>query len=175
MLSWLYLTVESSVRDNPRRLSEIVEHIPRRYIRQLIQAKLVRVLRSVYRNCPAQRQRWNEAGVKLRDIRSSDILEHIPFTSGVELAEHPEDYLCVPQEELTHVISTSGTKGKPKKIWLTGDDINRQARMIGTNLRRFPSATRVAAIFFVDNPTWSTVAIVRCGIEEAGIRQLWFG
>ena len=175
MLGWLYRTIERRARSNTARLGNFLDYIPRWYIRALSQAKLIYVLRTVYRSCPAQRQLWNQAGLELRDIRSPDVLQRIPFLTGSDLAEHPEDYLCVPREELIHIVTSSGTKGKPKKIWLTGDDLDIQTRMIGTHLRRLPGITRVAAMFLVDNPTWSTGAVVRRSIEQAGMFGLLCG
>ena len=100
--------------------------------------------------------------MRLCDIRSPDILEQIPFTTGAELAEHCEDYLCVRSEELIHVVTSSGTKGLRKKIWLTYDDLNHQARMIGTHLCRLGGVSRVGVMFLVGG-LWSITTLpIRC-------------
>ena len=175
MLGWLYLATERWARASSTRLAKLSDHIPYSFIQQLSKAKLVRTLRYVYRHCPAQRRRWNEVGLKLSDIRSADILQYLPFTTGPEVAEHPQDYICVPQKELIYVLTTSCTKGLQKKIYLTADDFIQQVRMMGAHLRRLPGAIRVAVMFSVQDPTWSTGAVIRRGVEEAGIFGLLSG
>ena len=66
-------------------------------------------------------------------------------------------------------MSTSCTKGLVKKIYLTADDYQRQVRMIGTHLRRFPGAERVAALFVVHDPSWTVGAVISRSIAEAGM------
>jgi phenylacetate-CoA ligase len=156
-------------------MDKFSEHIPLWFIRQLSEKKLVQTLRYVYRNSPVQRQRWTEAGLKLSDLRSAEALQQVPFTKGPELARHPEDYICVGQDELIHVLTSSCTKGLRKKLYLTADDFIDQVRIMGAHLRRLPGATRIAIMFSVDDPYWSTGAVLRRGIEEAGMFGLLSG
>ena len=169
MLDWVYLAVERWVRANASRTAKLADYVPLWYVRRLSEVKLLRTLRYVYRKSPAQRERWSKAGVKLTDLRSPGVLRHIPLTEGVELAEHPEEYICVPEEELVHVLTSTGNRTKPKKVYLTAEDLEVHVRMMGTHLRRFPHATRAAAVFNTDLPTWSAGTVVRRGIESAGI------
>ena len=111
MFGWLHLAIERRVRAKSSRQGKLANHIPGWLVRYLSEAKLVKTLRHVYRNSPAQRKCWNEAGLKLSDIRSAKILQHIPFTTGLQVADRPEDYFCVPREDLIHVVTTSGSKG----------------------------------------------------------------
>jgi len=169
VLGWLYQAIERWGRASSARLDAAADYVPLWYVRRLAEAKLIRTLRHVWRNAPAQRRRWQTAGVRLGDLRSSEILPHLPLTEAAQLAENPDDFICVPREQLIHVLTTSGTKGKPKKVYLTADDLDRHLRMIGTHLRRFPGATRTAAIFNTDRPTWAAGPIARAGIEKAGM------
>jgi phenylacetate-CoA ligase len=175
MFGWAWIAFERWMRADVVRLDRLVSHIPNRVIRGVSEAKLVRTLRWVYTHSAAQRERWNKLGIRLSDIRLPEILPRIPFTTGDELARSPEDYFCVPREELVHVLSTSGTSGLYKKIYLTQDDFERQMQMIATHLRRFPGATRALAIFFVREPTWSGGSIARRGVEKAGLFGLLSG
>ena len=175
MFGWAHLAIERWVRADSVRMDKLCNHIPLWYIRRLSEKKLVKTLRYVYRNCPVQRQRWNEAGLKLSDLRSAEVLEQIPFTKGPELAKHPEDYICVGRDELIHVLTSSCTKGLRKKLYLTADDFIDQVRMMGAHLRRLPGASRIAIMFSVDDPYWSTGAVLRRGIEEAGMFGLLSG
>ena len=169
MLSWLYCSLERWSRSNPSRLENRFGLIPRWYIDRLSRAKLVRTLRYVYRNSPAQRRIWSDAGLRLSDLRSPQVLQHIPFTTSDALAEDSKSYCCVPEDQLIHIVSTSGTKNRRKKIYLTADDFDHQTRMIGTNLRHFPGVTCVAAMFLVHDPTWSNGTVVRRAVAQAGM------
>ena len=175
MFGWLNIAIERWVRSSAGRMDKLCDHIPLWYIHRLSEQKLVKTLRHVYRNCPAQRQRWNEAGLKLSDLRTAEVLERVPFTKGPELARHPEDYICVGQDELIHVLTSSCTKGLRKRLYLTADDFIYQVRMMGAHLRRLPGASRIVIMFSVDDPYWSTGAVLRRGIEEAGMFGLLSG
>ena len=169
MFCWLHTGIERVVRSRSSRQGKVLKHLPLWYIRTLREAKLVHMLRYVYKRSPAQREAWNKAGVKLRDIRSPKILEHIPFTTGAELAEHAGDYYCVDPAEFVHLLTTSSTTGIEKTIYFTADDFNHQVRMMGTSLQRFPGSTRAMALFQVHDPTWSVGTMVRRAIAEAGM------
>ena len=167
MLGWLYCSIERFARSDPSRLSRHLGRVPRWTVHRLSRAKLVRTLRYVYRNSPAQRRLWQDVGLSLADLRSPDVLDRIPFTTSDALAEDPKSYCCVPEDRLIHIISTSGTKNRRKKIYLTADDFDHQTRMIGTNLRRFPGVTCVASLFLIEDPTWSNGGVVRRAIAQA--------
>ena len=169
MLGWLYRGFERSVRRSPRWLAPRAKHVPAWLMRRVTEAKLVHTLRYVWRRSPAQRERWRQAGIRFVDLRSSKVLRRVPMMRPEDLAERGEEYFCVPREELVHVLTTTGTKGVPKRIYLTADDFERHMRMLGTYLLQLPDATRAMAVFNVDLPTLSAGSVVRAGFERAGI------
>jgi len=169
MLGWTVLAMEGWIRRTPARTHRLMKHVPLWGVRWASDAKLVRTLRHVWRNSPAQRKRWENCGVRLRNLRSPEVLRRIPFTTSSDIAEHPEDYFCVAPGELIHVLSTSGTKGVPKKVYLTADDFDRQVQLIATQLRGLPGATRAAVTFNTEFPTWSAGPVARRGVEAAGM------
>jgi phenylacetate-CoA ligase len=97
------------------------------------------------------------------------VLQHIPFTTSDQLTDDPQVYCCVPEDQLIHIISTSGTKNRRKKIYLTADDFNHQVRMVAGNLRRLPGIRCVANMFLVEDPTWSTATLNRSAVTQAGL------
>ena len=172
MLDWTVLAFERWCRTNVHRTSRLARLTRPWFIRHVSRAKLVHALRHVWLNCPAQRERWRNAGLRLGDLRSPEVLPRIPFTEPVELAEHPETFCCVPTDQLTHVFTTTGTKGTPKKVYVTEDDFERQVKLIGTFLHEFRAVGgggRALAMFNIDLPTWSAGTVARRGIEEAGL------
>lgn len=175
MLGWLHIATERWTRAKPARLSRVLDVMPVGYSRKLGSVKLVRTLQHVWRHAPVQRERWRRAGIQRADLRSPSVLEAIPFTTAGDLAANPEQFWCVPPDRLIHVLSTSGTKGRPKKIYLTREDLDREIRMIGTSMYRFPGATRAVSIFLINNPTWSSGMIARRGAQVAGMLSLLSG
>jgi len=169
MFDFLDIALERWVRSSSSKQGRCVNHIPLWYMRKLSRAKLIHTLRYVYRHSPGQRKAWNDAGIKLRDIRSAEILQHLPLSNGSDLIENPDDYICVPQDELIHILTTSSAKGIKKTIYLTADDFDHQVRTIGTHLRRFAGGERVAVMFLVHDPTWTVGSIIRQGIAEVGM------
>jgi phenylacetate-CoA ligase len=149
--------------------------VPLWHVRQLARWKLVRTLRWVWKQSPAQRRRWQEAGIGLSDLRSPAVLERLPFTTGDALSARPEDFFCTSPDDFVHVISTSGTTGATKTVYLTQDDFERQMALVGMVLRRLPGARRALVMFSVFEPTWSGAGIARRGLEAAGILALSSG
>jgi len=61
-------------------------------------------------------------GADLPD-RTEDI-RLLPFTTAADLAADPARFVCVSQSEISRVVTleTSGTTGKPKRLFFTSDD-----------------------------------------------------
>ena len=55
---------------------------------------------------------------------SLDDMADIPFTMPKDLALHGEDMICVPQKEISRIVTmeTSGTTGTPKRVFFTEED-----------------------------------------------------
>ncbi|HUU43190.1 MAG TPA: AMP-binding protein [Planctomycetota bacterium] len=175
MLGAVYIALERWMRGNTARISRWLDRMPVWYPRTVARAKLGRTLRHVWDNAPAQRERWRAVGVRRGDLRNPRVLETLPMVTGDDLVERPDDFRCVPRDRLIHVLGTSGTRGRPKRIYLTAADLDRQVSMIGTNMRRYPGASRALAVFLVDNPTWSSGMIARRGAQAAGMLALLSG
>lgn len=175
MFQWVFVGLDRHFRSSPRALAWRLRHLPGGFLRQVQRAKLVHTLRYVYRHNPVQRQRWQLAGIKLRHLRSPAILPEIPFCDAGDLALHPEHFFCVPEDQLTHVITTSGTTGTAKKLFFTTEDIERQCRMIATKLCLLPGASRVLGLFSVQSPTWTSGHMARRAMEKAGMFGLLSG
>ena len=56
--------------------------------------------------------------------RSLNQLARAPLTSPAEIAEHGHEFVCVPQSEISRVVTidSSGTSGMPKRIFFTAED-----------------------------------------------------
>jgi phenylacetate-CoA ligase len=56
--------------------------------------------------------------------RSLDELSQAPLTSPAEVMERGHEFVCVPQSEISRVVTidSSGTSGPPKRVFLTAED-----------------------------------------------------
>ena len=175
MLTRALLALSREIRVTPRQLAWLADRVPLWAIRKISEARLLRTLRHVYRNSPAQRERWGRAGVKLSDLGIPEVLRHIPFTTGADIIERPEDYKCAPPGELVHVVSTAGTKGRRKQVFLTQHDLDHHLTMIGMNFRRLGRSTRILVMFCVSFPGWATAHVIQNALERAGVFSILSG
>lgn len=58
------------------------------------------------------------------EIAGLDDLTRLPFTTAQDIRDNPLALLCVSQDEITRVVTldTSGTTGRPKRVYFTRDD-----------------------------------------------------
>ena len=60
------------------------------------------------------------------EVETLDDFRKLPFTSPADVCEHGPAMLCVSQGEISRIVTmeTSGTTGKPKRIYFTEYFIN---------------------------------------------------
>ena len=91
---------------------------------------LKRTVDHAYTNCPAYRQKFDNAGIKPEDIRSLDDLLHLPLTDKEDLQqEYPFPLRAEPFEKIVRIHASSGTTGKRKVLCYTQMDIDVWADM----------------------------------------------
>jgi phenylacetate-CoA ligase len=116
------------VTDLPPRAApyfdEEYETMPRPQLEALQLERLRETVALAYERSPLVRARWQAARVTPEDVRSvDDFREKVPFIDKESLRrfrdERGDPYggiLCVPPNELTAVMSTSGTTGDPTLV-----------------------------------------------------------
>ena len=91
---------------------------------------LKRTVDHAYTNCPAYRQKFDNAGIKPEDIRSLDDINHLPLTAKEDLQqEYPFPLRAEPFEKIVRIHASSGTTGKRKVLCYTQRDIDVWADM----------------------------------------------
>jgi phenylacetate-CoA ligase len=83
--------------------------------------RLQRMLPHAYEHSPLLRSVWEDAGVHPRDVSSfDDFFERVPFIDKAMVDEWRNvrgdawgGLLCLPESELTTILSSSGTTGEP--------------------------------------------------------------
>jgi phenylacetate-CoA ligase len=111
-----------------RYLEPEVETMSREQLRALHEQRVLELVPYAYEKSVFYRELWDAHGVHPRDIRTlEDFQRRIPFVDKdllrAQRAKTGDAFaglLCVPQEELTSVSSSSGTTGDPEyfaEIW----------------------------------------------------------
>ena len=102
-----------------------IETMPREQLRQLQNERFMKQLRHVWDNVPYYRQKMEDKGVAIEDIRSLDDLHKLPFLTKDDLREaYPYGLKGKPLSECVRIQSTSGTTGKRVVAFYTQHDID---------------------------------------------------
>lgn len=116
-----------------------IETMPRDQLRRLQEERLQRQLDHVFANSGMYQRKYAAAGIKREDIRNSDDLQKLPFTTKEDLRESVElvppygDYIAVPIEQAVRLHTSSGTTGRPTHIVWTRHDLDRWADLYARN------------------------------------------
>ncbi|NLX86729.1 MAG: AMP-binding protein [Clostridiales bacterium] len=78
-----------------------------------------------WRSCRYYAERLQ--GVDTKRLERMADMQHLPFTRPEDVALRPEGFLCVPQREVSRVVTlfTSGSLGRPKRIFFTERDLEK--------------------------------------------------
>jgi phenylacetate-CoA ligase len=110
--------------DGDRYYQPELETMDRAGIESIQEAKLLDLVPYAYERSALIRETWDAAGVHPRDIGSlDDFRERAPFLSKQAIRDfrdrHGDPYgglLCIPESQLTAIMSTSGTTGDPTLV-----------------------------------------------------------
>ncbi len=112
-----------------------IETMPRAALEALQLSRLKQTLAQTYENVPHYKRKFDEAGVKPKDLRSLADLAHFPFTLKTDLRDnYPFGMFAVPRETLVRVHASSGTTGKPTVVGYTANDISTWADLMARSL-----------------------------------------
>lgn len=76
---------------------------------------------------PFYREMFRKEKIQIDKIRTIEDLAHIPPTKKEHLHKYNDRFICVPDEKIVDIVTTSGTLGDPVKFVLTDGDLNRLA------------------------------------------------
>ncbi len=78
-----------------------------------------------YKNSAFYREKFENAGLKPKDVQTLEHLKHLPFTDKDDLQkQYPFPLRAVPFEEIVRIHASSGTTGKRKVLCYTQKDID---------------------------------------------------
>ncbi|NYB51916.1 MAG: phenylacetate--CoA ligase [Methanobacteriaceae archaeon] len=118
--------------------NEKIECASREEIEELQLERLQDVVKRAYENVPYYRKRFDEEGVKPKDIKTLDDIKKLPLTTKDDLrAAYPFGMFAVPHREIVEVHTSSGTTGKPTVSGYTREDIQIWSEVMARGLTMF--------------------------------------
>lgn len=107
-----------------------IETMPRQELQRLQLRRLRKTLRQAV-NSPFYAQIFKEQGISPEKIKSLSDLKNLPLTTKEDLRTHfPFGFLCVPQDKIVRVHSSSGTTGRATAIFHTRKDLDDWANLV---------------------------------------------
>ncbi len=133
-------------------------------------------VRHAYGNSEFYRRRFDECGVKPRDIQTLDDLSKLPFTTVHDLREgYPFPLRSVPFEKIVRIHASSGTTGKRKILCYTQKDIDDWANMFA-RCYEMAGLTREDRIqVAVGYGVWTAGVGFQIGVERFGAMAIPVG
>lgn len=111
------------------------ECMERAKLRALQDRQLAETVRHAYNNVPAYKKKLDEVGLRPEDIRGTDDLVKVPFTTKADFRDnYPFGMFAVPMEQVIRVHASSGTTGKSTVVGYTRKDIATWAELMARTL-----------------------------------------
>jgi phenylacetate-CoA ligase len=114
---------------------EELETLPREALEALQLKRLMATAERVYATVPFYKKKFDEASIQPGDIKSLKDLQHLPFTTKLDLRDnYPFGLFAVPMEQVVRIHASSGTTGKQTVVGYTRRDINTWAELMARSL-----------------------------------------
>jgi len=97
--------------------------------------RLQKTVKIAYEKIPLYKQKFDDAGVKPKDIKTLKDIEKLPFTTKDDLrASYPFGLFAVPYDDIVEIHASSGTTGKPTVSGYTQKDLDIWGEIIARGL-----------------------------------------
>lgn len=135
-------------------------------VRDVQLLRVQRALRYAYARSPFYRAQFDAHHLRPEDIRTLADVAKLPFTTSSDLREW-QKFLCVLEDQLAAVFTTSGTTGEPKRVYYTWREMNALANL-GAVALRVRHAGRMVALIALPQGLWMGSVEAQRVIERAG-------
>lgn len=134
-----------------------------------IQAQRLRdTVKYVHERSPFYRRLFKEAGLMPEDIVEVSDLRKVPFTTSQDIRQW-RDFLCVSEDKVSAVFTTSGTTGEPKRVYYTFREMQTLSNLFAVAVRTVHTGNLVALIALpLSHGLWIGSASVQRAVERAG-------
>jgi len=128
-----------------------------------VRAYLLRqLIERIYSASTFYREGLERAGVRPEDIKGVQDLESLPFTYPDDILKNADSMLCVGQEDVVALFTSSGTTGEEKKIRQIG------LAALGMLAAGFRRHERVYITLSYGRPSWAVGYILQRAFEHIG-------
>lgn len=115
--------------------------------------------------------------IKVEDINSLKDFQRIPFTTPEHLKDNSFQFLCVSQRYISRIVSldTSGTSGKPKRIYFTKEDQQLTVDFFKVGMSTLVSKNHRALILLSGSTLGSVGGLLKKALEEINVEACVHG
>jgi phenylacetate-CoA ligase len=107
------------------------ETIDREELEKLQLRRLKKTVKHVFENVPFYQEKFKQAGVTPKDLRTLEDIRRFPFTTASDLrAAYPDGLLAIDKDHVIRLHTSSGTTGKPKAVFFSAKDIDNAAELM---------------------------------------------
>jgi phenylacetate-coenzyme A ligase PaaK-like adenylate-forming protein len=139
-------------------------------------AMLRRTLRMAQENSPFYAERLSGVDAET-DIASLADMRKIPFTTESDLRNRGLSMLCVPQRDVSRIVTlqTSGSGGKPKRIYFTEEDQELTVDFFHRGMRVMTDESDLLLILLPCERPGSVGDLLRRGLARGGTQTIAYG
>ena len=129
----------------------------------------LQILNRVQRKSPFYMDKFKKAGIDVRDVKSYEDIQRLPFTTKEELRNaYPLGLSAIEETEIVRIHSSSGTTGKPIIIPYTRFDIEIWSLMMARCLE-FAGVTNMDRVQITPGyGLWTAGIGFQAGVEKLG-------
>lgn len=101
----------------------------------------------------------------------------LPFTGPEDVCEHGLDMLCVPQGQISRIVTmeTSGTTGKPKRIYFTEEDQGLTVDFFHHGMKLIVDENDIFMILMPCQRPGSIGVLLKEALERSGVKVISYG
>lgn len=138
MLEYLAPYIENRIRNkalnSPPSKKFLSSSLVQHYLKKYTLLKLKKNVRYAYEHTRFYHQLFKDNSINPKDIKSFDDFSKLPLTSSNDIKD-AEDFFAKSIQSFSKVFSSSGTTGKPKRIYFTPSDLTHQISGIKLGLQ----------------------------------------
>ncbi|RJQ51663.1 MAG: phenylacetate--CoA ligase family protein [Nitrospiraceae bacterium] len=108
-------------------ISVSIDALPADLIKDIQRDLFINTVRHAYENSLFYKNRFDDNCVHPSDIKNLEDIKKLPFTGKEDIQKDNWSLLAVPRENISEIVSTTGTTGDPVFIALTANDLERLA------------------------------------------------
>jgi phenylacetate-CoA ligase len=156
-----------------RQVARLLEKLANRrpdagFVPHIQRLRLRRTMHYAYNHSPFYRDVFEGHRIRPGDIRQLSDLQELPFTTSDAIRD-PHRCLCVPEDQVSAVFTTSGSTGEPKRVYFTWRDTQMLTNLAAVFLRvRHPGRLWVLIALPIGHGLWIGTPTATRIVERAG-------